>query len=257
MKLPMSHLLMTAGLLLGATTAHAALPDEATLYKNPQCGCCDGYARHLMRMGVDVTIIDDQDVNAVKKAAGVPYGMGSCHTVTMGDYVIEGHVPLAAVEALFDQRPDTAGIGLSGMPSGTPGMPGPQTAPSEVYQFQDQQHAPFVIPHDDRSSHPRIAEVNPSTPTAQLPGRTAADTFSQLGAAHRTEGELPRPEGASVCVGTRFLRHFDPTVATPCAEPSSPKPPSSVPPCSGRFSWRTVPHSRPGREPWRACHSWP
>ncbi|KGE79161.1 hypothetical protein CVH10_00120 [Halomonas sp. ND22Bw] len=144
MKPAFSHLLLTAGLALGATTAHAALPDTAILYKNPQCGCCDGYARHLERLGIDVTVVDDQPLGEIKQDAGVPYGQGSCHTVEMGDYVIEGHVPMAAVEALFAQRPDTDGIGLAGMPSGTPGMPGPQNAPYEVYQFRDQQASPFM-----------------------------------------------------------------------------------------------------------------
>ncbi|MDR5868076.1 DUF411 domain-containing protein [Halomonas koreensis] len=138
------RLLLTTGLLLGATTAHAALPDEATLYKNPQCACCDGYARHLERLGVDVTIVDDRPLGEVKQDAGVPYGLGACHTTVMGGYVIEGHVPLAAVEALFEQRPDTDGIGLAGMPIGTPGMPGPQREPYEVYQFRDHQDTPFM-----------------------------------------------------------------------------------------------------------------
>lgn len=62
----------------------------------------------------------------------------------MGDYVIEGHVPLAAVQALFDQQPDTEGIGLAGMPSGTPGMPGPQQKPYVVYQFRDREESPFM-----------------------------------------------------------------------------------------------------------------
>lgn len=139
-----TSLLLSGTLLLGATTAHATLPDEATLYKNPQCGCCDGYARHLEALGVDVTIVDDADLNQVKRQAGVPYGLGSCHTIAMGEYWIEGHVPMAALDALFEERPDIDGIGLAGMPIGTPGMPGPQQAPYEVYQFSDRQDSPFM-----------------------------------------------------------------------------------------------------------------
>ncbi|WP_136246826.1 DUF411 domain-containing protein [Halomonas borealis] len=144
MKPTLPHLLLTAGLLLGTGTAQAALPDTATLHKNPQCGCCDAYARHLERLGIDVTISDDRELGAVKQSAGVPYGQGSCHTVEIGDYVIEGHVPMAAVTALFEQLPDTDGIGLAGMPSGTPGMPGPQNAPYEVYQFRNHEASPFM-----------------------------------------------------------------------------------------------------------------
>ncbi|MGO1888245.1 MAG: DUF411 domain-containing protein, partial [Halomonas sp.] len=73
-----TSLLLSGALVLGATSAHAALPDEATLYKNPQCGCCDEYARHLEEQGVDVTIIDDVELSEIKQQAGVPYGLGSC-----------------------------------------------------------------------------------------------------------------------------------------------------------------------------------
>jgi hypothetical protein len=102
-------------LALGAASAQAALPDEATLYQNPQCGCCDAYARHLEELGVEVTIIDDVELGDIKQQAGVPYGLGSCHTIEMGEYWIEGHVPMEAVQALFEEQPDIDGIGLAGM----------------------------------------------------------------------------------------------------------------------------------------------
>ncbi|WP_300273015.1 DUF411 domain-containing protein [Halomonas sp.] len=137
-------LLTSAALLLGAGSAHAALPDEATLYKNPQCGCCDEYARHLEEWGVEVTIVDDVPVGQVKQDAGLPYGLGACHTIEMGEYVIEGHVPFAALEKLFEERPDTDGIGLAGMPIGTPGMPGPKQEAWNVYQFRNGEAAPFM-----------------------------------------------------------------------------------------------------------------
>ncbi|MDR9438712.1 MAG: DUF411 domain-containing protein [Halomonas sp.] len=139
-----TSMLLAGTLLFGATTAQAALPAEATLYKNPQCGCCDGYARHLEEMGITVTVIDDRNLGQVKEAAGLPYGLGSCHTIEMGEYVIEGHVPMAAVKKLFEEQPDIDGIGLAGMPLGTPGMPGPQQAPYEVYQFNNRQDAAFM-----------------------------------------------------------------------------------------------------------------
>ncbi len=88
-----ASLMLSTALLAGPSLAHAALPDAATLYKNPQCGCCDDYARHLEEMGVDVTIVDGADLNEIKSAAGVPYGLGACHTIEMGSYWIEGHVP--------------------------------------------------------------------------------------------------------------------------------------------------------------------
>ncbi len=79
-----STLLLSAALLLGAGTAHAALPDKATLFKNPECGCCDEYARQLEARGVEVKIVDDIEVGKIKQRVGLPYGLGSCHTIQMG-----------------------------------------------------------------------------------------------------------------------------------------------------------------------------
>lgn len=137
-------LLVSAVLLIGTGTAHAALPDAATLYKNPQCSCCDEYARQLEALGVEVTIVDDVPIGEVKQRAGLPYGLGSCHTIEMGDYVIEGHVPFEAVERLFEENPDTDGIGLAGMPIGTPGMPGPKQGDWNVYQFRAGEAQPYM-----------------------------------------------------------------------------------------------------------------
>jgi len=42
-----SILFFPAALPLGTGTTQAVLPSEATIYKNPQCGGCDEYARQL------------------------------------------------------------------------------------------------------------------------------------------------------------------------------------------------------------------
>jgi hypothetical protein len=38
--------------LLSPATAFA---EQAILYKNPQCGCCEGHAEHLRANGIDVS----------------------------------------------------------------------------------------------------------------------------------------------------------------------------------------------------------
>jgi len=144
MKRLVPTLLVSSALLIGAGTAQAALPNAATLYKNPQCGCCDEYARQLEALGVEVAIVDDVPIGQVKERVGLPYGLGSCHTIEMGGYVIEGHVPFAAVERLFEEQPDTDGIGLAGMPIGTPGMPGPKQDDWNVYQFRAGEAQPYM-----------------------------------------------------------------------------------------------------------------
>lgn len=111
---------------------------SVTLYKSPNCGCCSGHAEALRKAGFDVTIELTDDLASVKQLHNIPVGGESCHTSVIGDYVVEGHVPLEAIEKLLTEKPDIAGIGLPGMPIGTPGMPGKKTAPYEVYQLSDQ-----------------------------------------------------------------------------------------------------------------------
>jgi hypothetical protein len=138
-------LLLTSGfLLLGASNVQAGISDTATLYKNPSCLCCDGYAESLEDQGIDVDVVSNRDLGKVKKNAGIPYGHGACHTTILGDYVIEGHVPFAAVETLFEEKPDIDGLALAGMPQGTPGMPGPQQAPYEIMSFTNREASPFL-----------------------------------------------------------------------------------------------------------------
>jgi len=108
---------------------------SVTLYKSPNCGCCSGHAKALEQAGFTVTIEETDDLDLVKQTHNIPVGGESCHTSVIGDYVVEGHVPLEAIEKLVTEKPEIAGIGLPGMPIGTPGMPGRKTAPYEVYQL--------------------------------------------------------------------------------------------------------------------------
>jgi hypothetical protein len=124
------------------STAELAVADfgaglAVTLYKSPNCGCCSGHAEALEAAGFTVNIEQTNDLSAVKRAHNIPQDGESCHTSIIGDYVVEGHVPLEAIEKLVTEQPDIAGIGLAGMPIGTPGMPGLKTAPYEVYQLSE------------------------------------------------------------------------------------------------------------------------
>ncbi len=110
---------------------------SAVVYKSPTCGCCVGYADELEKQGFDVEVVSTEDMSKIKEQFGVPADKQSCHTIAIDDYVVEGHVPMEAVEKLLTEKPDIEGIGLPRMPSGTPGMPGPKRAPYEVYQLSD------------------------------------------------------------------------------------------------------------------------
>ncbi len=116
-----------------------------TLYKSPNCGCCSGHAKALEAAGFTVTIEETDNLDLVKQTYNIPADGASCHTSVIGDYVVEGHVPLEAIEKLLTERPDIAGIGLPGMPIGTPGMPGRKTAPYDVYQLSaTSEMSPYV-----------------------------------------------------------------------------------------------------------------
>jgi len=119
---------------------------SVTLYKSPNCGCCSGHAKALEDAGFTVTVEETEDLDLVKQTHNIPLGGESCHTSVIGDFVVEGHVPLEAIERLLTEKPDIAGIGLPGMPIGTPGMPGRKIAPYEVYQLtKDGEMSPYVI----------------------------------------------------------------------------------------------------------------
>ncbi|WP_246252676.1 DUF411 domain-containing protein [Allomesorhizobium camelthorni] len=126
---------VTAG--LAASMANAASPIEATLYKNPQCGCCDEYARQLEANGFKVTMENTTDLSQIKKLAGVPENLAGCHTMRVENYVVEGLVPLDTLNRLLTEKPDIWGIALPGMPTGVPGMPGPKPEPLNIYVISD------------------------------------------------------------------------------------------------------------------------
>ncbi len=107
---------------------------KVTLYKDPNCGCCDGHAKMYREAGFDVEVITDEDVSKIKRDNNITNDIASCHTAMMGDYVIEGHVPIEGIEMLITERPDIKGIALPGMPIGTPGMPGIKT---QTYEIRD------------------------------------------------------------------------------------------------------------------------
>ncbi len=117
---------------------------KATIYKSPTCGCCVGYANEMKKQGFEVEVIPTDDMNSIKNKYGITSDKQSCHTITVGDYFIEGHVPMEAVEKLLKEQPEVEGIGLPRMPSGTPGMSGPKRAPYEVYQLKNDEFSEFI-----------------------------------------------------------------------------------------------------------------
>jgi hypothetical protein len=107
----------------------------AEVHSSPTCSCCHQWVGYLAAAGATTTTVSEADISAYKRSLGIPDALWSCHTALIEGYVVEGHVPLAAIQRLLDERPALAGIALAGMPAGSPGMPGPKAAPFEVMAF--------------------------------------------------------------------------------------------------------------------------
>lgn len=117
--------------ILGAQAAQAN-EDEVVMYKDPNCGCCGQWAEHLRTNGFSVKEVATRDMESIKRGAGLPPELASCHTARVGGYVVEGHVPADDIRRLLAERPSVIGISAPGMPLGSPGMEGPY--PAESYQ---------------------------------------------------------------------------------------------------------------------------
>lgn len=132
-------LLMSVALaagIVGSTLSAPALAAEITIYKSPWCGCCSKWGDHLKANGHTVTTKDMEDLDPIKKMAGVPESLQSCHTAMAEGYVIEGHVPARDIERLLAERPDARGLAVPGMPAGSPGMEGGAPERFDVMLFR-------------------------------------------------------------------------------------------------------------------------
>jgi len=117
-------------------TADAASVD---VWKSPTCGCCAKWIDHMRKAGftVNVTELEEPELQKIKTQHGVPTAARSCHTARVAGYTVEGHVPAPEVKRLLSEQPKVAGIAVPGMPLGSPGMEvsGVKPQPYEVVSF--------------------------------------------------------------------------------------------------------------------------
>ncbi|MAS07692.1 MAG: CopG family transcriptional regulator [Ahrensia sp.] len=139
MKRILSSALLASAIGLNATgTGHAQDGMTITVYKTPWCGCCHVWTEAVQKAGYTVKVHDIEDLTQVKKQAGVSAELEACHTAVLDTgrkYVLEGHVPIEAVEKLMSERPEIRGIATPGMPSGSLGMGNDPNARYDVLAF--------------------------------------------------------------------------------------------------------------------------
>lgn len=114
-------------------SAQGALP-AMTVYKSASCGCCAQWVTHARGAGFTVREVNTDDLGSVKREMGIPAALASCHTVVVGSYVVEGHVPADDVKRLLRERPQVRGLAVPGMPIGSPGM---EQGPPAQYERYD------------------------------------------------------------------------------------------------------------------------
>lgn len=114
-------------------------PDKIniTVYLTSECDCCHLYSNYLKKeFNVDLVTLRDIALSSTKDELGVPLSMQSCHTSQIGQYFVEGHIPIEAIKRLLAEQPDIGGIAMPGMPFGSPGMTGEKSGPFIIYQVK-------------------------------------------------------------------------------------------------------------------------
>ena len=116
------------------------------VWKDPDCGCCQDWVRHLESNGFAVKVNAGGN-DAMRARLGIPPQLGSCHTGLVGGYAVEGHVPAADIRRLLKERPQAVGLAVPGMPVGSPGMDG------AVYGNRRDPYDVLLVP---RAGAPRV-----------------------------------------------------------------------------------------------------
>ncbi|MGI9354742.1 MAG: DUF411 domain-containing protein [Rhizobiaceae bacterium] len=121
--------------IFGASAYGDHTPRHMHIIKNAGCGCCNTWAKIALKHGFDVTLEESSDYKSYKAKMGVPLELAGCHSARISGYVVEGHVPMNAIERLLAEKPDVYGITVPGMPAGSPGMGDDPDARYDVLTF--------------------------------------------------------------------------------------------------------------------------
>ena len=135
-----------AGILLRAQAKPAKTP--ILVFKDPSCGCCSKWVDHMIANGFAPTVTEG-DMGPVHARYKVPVALQSCHTASVANYVIEGHVPAADVRKLLAAKPaNVIGLTIPGMPQSAPGMDVLPFRPYEVLSWDAKGATTVFAKHD-------------------------------------------------------------------------------------------------------------
>ena len=145
----LAYRLAAAAVLIALPLPAVAGVIEGTMYKNPSCSCGETYAAYLEKNGFAIKIIPTNDLDQVAASAGVPDKLRGCHTIKIGNYIVEGFVPADQVKKMLVEHPTIVGLSMPGMPMDIPGMgfasmPGMTKQTYTIYAFTTDGQAPQV-----------------------------------------------------------------------------------------------------------------
>ena len=98
---------------------------DLTVYKNPQCACCDKWVEHMREAGFTVKVKRMSNMKSIKDRYGIEQHLQSCHTAIHNEtgLFFEGHIPSEHIVSLLENRSELVrGLTVPGMPVGSPGM---------------------------------------------------------------------------------------------------------------------------------------
>jgi hypothetical protein len=118
----------------------SADPIVLTVYKDPNCGCCEEWAEHLENNDFKAETVNADDLDTIKLSQKIPGKYQSCHTgISKEGYFFEGHVPAKFIKQFLQEKPKNAlGLTVPSMPVGTPGMEmGSKFMPYKIFMLMD------------------------------------------------------------------------------------------------------------------------
>ena len=101
-----------------------SMSETLIVYRTETCGCCGEWVKRMISGGLraEVQFVNDELLKSIKLQLGISTELSSCHTATISQYFVEGHVPVNDIHRLLIERPKARGLAVPGMPIGSPGM---------------------------------------------------------------------------------------------------------------------------------------
>lgn len=129
--------LAALGLLVAPAMAQAQPLPRVQVWRDANCGCCGGWVEHMRAAVFPLEDNTVQSIAEVRRTLRTPSDLLSCHATLVDGFVLEGHVPAAAVKRLLATRPASIrGLAAPAMPAGSPGMEMSGVAP-DTYDIID------------------------------------------------------------------------------------------------------------------------